>query len=136
MTSDEARDLFSEVYDGVLEAERQVAFEACLEGDEELATEWGEFRDMLNEAHALDDLGDMPEVDLLGGVQKKLRERSRGRYYGDRFSARLGGKGSLTPLILGIVMLLVIAVALFGLHLVEVDDVPAGEGSQVEGPAE
>lgn len=122
MTSDEARDLFSEAYDGVLEAERQTAFEASLEADDELATEWGEFRDMLNEAHALDDLDDMPEIDLLGGVQKKLRERSRGRYYGDRFSARMGGKGSLTPLVVGIVMLLVIGVALFGLHLVEVDD--------------
>ncbi len=29
---------------------------------------------------------DAPEVDVLGGVQKKLRERSRGKFYADRWS--------------------------------------------------
>lgn len=132
MDQDEARDLFSRAYDGELSAEQQEAFDALLDRDRELAGEWSEFRDMLNEAQTLadgeDDL-DFEAVDLLAGVQSKIRARSRGRFYKDRFAARTGGQ-AMMPLLLGIVMLVLLAVTWFALTFTEIQG-----GANSEAPA-
>ena len=121
LTADEARDLFSDAYDGELSGAQQAAFEAALEADPALYAEWEDFRDLLRGTHALGagPLEGEPEVDLLGGIQTKLRTRSRGRYYRDRFSAR-SGPSVVTPLLLALIMLTLLGVAWFGLHMVEV----------------
>jgi anti-sigma factor RsiW len=125
MTPDEARELFSEAYDGQLSPEQQRAFEAQLAADVELQAEYEEFRALLGQAHslALDD--EAPAPDLLGPIQNKLRERSGGRFYRDRFSQLGGrpGRSALTPLLLAGTMLVVIAAAWLVLHYVQIDPV-------------
>jgi hypothetical protein len=52
----------------------------------------------------VDTAPDAPAPDLLPGVQQRLRARSRGRFYADRFAERLGS-GLLQPLPLALIML-------------------------------
>jgi anti-sigma factor RsiW len=139
VTGDEARERFSEAYDDELSAEERAAFEAALAADASLHAEYEEFRALLSgalpalaadEPELHDDVearraflagtadGDVPVPDLLPGVQKKLRERSRGRYYRDRFAER--GRYA-TPLLLAIVMALVLGMAWFGLSYVQLE---------------
>lgn len=127
MTSDEARELFSEAFDGELDDERRAAFEAALAADAELRDEWEGFREMLTETHALamHDAAQGPTPDLLAGVQTRLRERSRGRFYRDRFATTTRGARALMPIMLGLVMLLVVVVAWVMMNAVDVE--PAGE---------
>jgi len=164
VTGDEARELFSEAFEGELDEARQAAFEEAVAADPVLRAEWEEFRALLEETRALglgvlrgeamrgaerggaerggeetadedDDLDlDDPEAlreflegpepvdapDLLGGVQRKIRERSRGRYYRDRFAERQRPKIGWRPLILAMLMVLVLGIAWAGLHYVEV----------------
>ncbi|MBX3245849.1 MAG: hypothetical protein KF901_01565 [Myxococcales bacterium] len=139
MTSDEARDRFSDAYEGELSAEEQAAFDAALAADEALAAEYDDFRAFLEGTSALAGLGDLLDLrddpslrreflmepppadapDLLPGVQKKLRERSRGRYYRDRFAER--SKLRAFPLVLGIIMVLILALSWFGLSYVQLE---------------
>jgi anti-sigma factor RsiW len=89
VTSQQARELFSAAYDQQLEAAEQQAFDAALGADAELAAQYAAFRatfDVLQrERHAL-----AATPDLLRGVQKRLRNKSGGRYYADRFAERSG----------------------------------------------
>ena len=123
--SDEARDLFSAAYDGELGDDEQKAFDDALASDEVLAEEWREFRDLLNEAHTLDEELEGEEPDLLAGVQQKIRARSRGRFYKDRFAQAPGG--GLLPILMAGVMLLLVAVAWLMLHYVQVEPAESGD---------
>ena len=127
MTRDEAQELFSAAYDGELAPEQRTAFDAVLAGDAELRAEFAEFRALLDEAHRLEDAPDLEVPDLLPNVQKKLRARSRGRFYRDRF-ATTGMRGALWPLLLALAMLLVIGVTWFGLTYIDVQDTVNGDG--------
>ena len=82
MNAETARELFSGAYDGELTSEEREAFETLLAGDEELREDYAEFCDFLKET-ALLGSGEqaLPEIDLLPAVQRKISERSRGRYY-------------------------------------------------------
>ena len=72
----------SEYLDGGLsEAERE-AFEARLAEEPALKAELDAMRSMLE---AMTGLGDDDDVDLRAGVERKLRRRSRGRFYSRRF---------------------------------------------------
>lgn len=121
MTSQEARELFSAAYDAELDSGTQQAFESALAGDSALAAEYAEFRSLLRAA------ADEPPAaanapDLLSGVQRRLRARSRGRYYGDRFAER-AGLGARSPLILAVIMLVLAGLAWLAfrvVHLVSV----------------
>ncbi len=136
MTADEARELFSDAYDGALAPEQKEAFEAALAADAELRAEYEALCELLDaardlagdpelsgEAEALRvweaDDDDLEVPDLLRGVQAKIRERSGGRFYRDRFAERQRGLGWM-PLILALVLLLVLATAYIGLAYVEV----------------
>ncbi len=88
MSPDEARDLFSEALEGELDLPTQAAFDEVLATDDELREEYAAFAEMLRGAA---DLGIDEEVDLLGGVQSRLRTRSKGRFYRDRFATEDGG---------------------------------------------
>ncbi len=131
MNAEEARDLFSEAYDGMLGGERLAAFEAALDEDPELKAEYDELVELLNEAHGLaaDDSVEVPN--LLPGVQKKLRERSKGKYYGDRFSLAKGF--SWMPIVLAFIMLGLLGLAYAGLHMIQ--ELEASEGA-TEAPAD
>jgi len=121
MTPDEARDLFPDALDGALSAAQQQAFDAAVAADPELQAEWAELRDVLSETAAIAeaDAAVAPSVDLLRGVQTKLRRRSRGRYYRDRFSRDVGRGAQMWPLIAASVMLLVLATAWYILHFAQ-----------------
>jgi len=56
---------------------------------------------------ALRDEPEAPPVDVLGGVQRKLRERSGGKFYGDTWSTARQAP-TLTFLVTGALMLVVI----------------------------
>jgi anti-sigma factor RsiW len=117
MTSQEARELFSVAYDAELDAATQAAFDSALAADASLAAEYAEFRALLTAA-AEDETPVGPTPDLLPGVQRRLRARSRGRYYRDRFSER-AGLGLRSPLIVAVIMLILGGLAWLTWQLVQ-----------------
>jgi hypothetical protein len=60
-----------------------------------------------------------PEVDLLKGVQRRIRERSRGRFYADGWSRRTSPTSTyvVTSLLMLIILSLVYFVLLPGVRL-------------------
>jgi anti-sigma factor RsiW len=126
MSPEEARELFSASIDGELTDERARDFAAALARDETLASEFRAFSDFYARLrHGAssdgDHRGQAPAPDLLPGVQQRLRLRSRGRYYNDRFSERLG-VGARTPVILATLMLILLVLAWLGLSLFDAGD--------------
>lgn len=113
MTSDEARDLFGDVIEGTLDPAKKPAFEAALEADPELREELEAYRIVVQGAAAI---GREPEADtateetpdLLPAVQSKLRARSRGRFYRDRFAEQAGPRGVM-PVLVAILAALLLA---------------------------
>ncbi len=53
----------------------------------------------------------VPEVDLLPGVQRRIRERSRGRFYGDGWSRR--GSPTSTYVVTSLLMLVILVLVYF-----------------------
>jgi len=128
MTGDEARENFSAAFDGEL-GEQRAAFDALLAEDAELRAEYEEFAQLLRETQSLGLDEDLPEAggapipDLLAGVQKKLRARSGGRFYRDRFSEH-STRGLSVPMLLAGVMLVLLAVLFVALNWTTVLDAP------------
>ena len=52
-----------------------------------------------------------PEVDLLPGVQRRIRERSRGRFYADGWSRR--GSATSTYVVTSLLMLFILVLVYF-----------------------
>jgi len=127
VTSDEAKDLFSEAYDDELDAETRARFDAALAEDTDLAVEFAEFCDLLDITHADAERDAEPPRDLLPGIQKKIRIRSAGRFYRDGFSERMGSK-TLMPVVVGIIMLLILAIAIIGISMIDVDGGDTSDG--------
>ena len=121
MSADEARDLFSDAYDSELGDEERAAFDAALEADEELAQEFEEFAEILDGTHAMHTGGAAPP-DLLKGIQRKIRERSGGRFFRDRFAAKKQIGVAWITLLLAAVMFLVAGAAYFGLYYVQSEE--------------
>lgn len=116
MTKDEARALFDVAHDRELDGEQQRAFDELLASDPALRDEYARFETLLKSA---DDLGGLPPVDLLAGVQAKLRARSGGRFYRDRFAESRGRTAAITWVLLLSTLVLVaaalwLAIAQFG----------------------
>lgn len=124
MNRDEARELLSDAIEGGLDEETRAQLDALLETDDELREEMDALRMVMRGAGALaaaDDGAESP--DLLAGVQSRLRQRSKGRYYRDRFSRGSGPKG-LSPVLMLLVAVLLMAVAWLLLQQVVVIDTP------------
>jgi anti-sigma factor RsiW len=107
MNPDTARRLFDRALDGELDPDMRAEFEAALKTDAELRTEFGQLQSVQRAAAAL--RNEPAQVDLLGGVQQKLRARSGGKFYRDRF-AEHGGRGGATTWILLAASLVVLTV--------------------------
>lgn len=114
MRPDEAREAFSEAFEGELDPARREAFEAALAADDELRMEYASFVETLQLVRGLGEDDHAP--DLLAGVQERLRKRSRGRYYRDRFAQRAVGGGWVLGLLLAMALVLVLATAWYALH--------------------
>jgi len=109
MTREEARACFDAAVDDELSADERARFEAALAREPELRAEYERHRATIEAARRL--FEDPGAVDLLDGVQRKLRARSGGRFYRDRFAGRRGLRGGVGLLvgISGVVVLLVLA---------------------------
>ena len=130
MNSEQARHLFSEAFEGDLDPERAAAFEAALAADEGLRADYDDFVETLQLVGRLDELDPAPAPDLLHGVQERLRRRSRGRYYRDRFAKR-AGPGWMMPLAAVVAVLLVLAAAFFAMQTtVILKAAPGGESGE------
>ncbi len=117
MTADEARELFSDALEGELDPARLGELQAALARDPALAREYEAFVQTLRRVRG----AEAPPAgapDLLPGVQRRLRERSRGRFYADRFAERRG-RGLAQPLLLGLVLLLLLGLSWLGLSLLQ-----------------
>lgn len=114
MTSDEARDLFGDAVEGTLAAAQKQALDAALASDPELRDEYEAYRLVVKGAAAIgaepetDEGAGAPSPDLLAGVQSRLRRRSRGRFYRDRFSQESGPRSPI-PVLVAIVVALTLA---------------------------
>ena len=137
MDSNEARDLFSEAYEGDLEDERNDAFEQALEGDADLKAEYDDFVATLQMVHDLGNADDgLPPPDLLRGVQERLRNRSKGRYYRDRFAQRASMSWMLSVM-LAVTVLFLVGAAWYVTQamLVETVDAPSAP-AETQAPEE
>lgn len=123
MTSDEARERFDEAFEGELSHEDELAFEAALAADPALREEWESFLATMREVRGLslrEDRASAPV--LIEGVQRKLRVRSRGRFYRDRF-ATVGERELLVPVLLAVVAVVLVLAAWAGQRIVGVSHV-------------
>lgn len=110
LSPDAARALFQRALDGDLSAEEKAALDAALLQNAELARELSGLRELSAATSALATA--TPSVDLLSSVQHKLRTRSGGRFYRDRFAEKQGQRGALTW-ILASSLFVVLAAALW-----------------------
>lgn len=127
MTSDQAREVFDEAFEGELGQQAQLEFEAAVAADAELRADWEAFVQTMREVRGLslrEDAASTPA--LLEGVHRKLRVRSRGRFYRDRF-ASVGGRERMVPVVLAVVAIVLVLVAWAGQRLVGVSSVGPGE---------
>lgn len=112
MTSDEARELFSRAVDAELSADEQAAFEAVLASDRAVAAEYRVWNEMLGRklsSFPPQVSPEAPALDLTAGIQERLRTRSGGRIYRDRFSTM--AKGQQTVVVIAAVVCVVLLVA-------------------------
>lgn len=145
MTDDEARDLFSAYHDRELPPERHDAVRAALEANPELKREYDGFARMMSSLQSMaeaagpvgpakpaDDELAAPAPDLLKGVQSRIKSRSRGKFYGDRWS-RAAGIAPLELIALGV--LLILAMAWFAMTGVDIRPAPAPAPAPSSQPA-
>jgi len=106
MTPDQARDLFSAAHEAELSEEERRAFDAALTADAALADEYARFHSfLLSTKRAVTPPASVPN--LLPKVQARIRKRSRGRFYRDRFAER-GGLQAMLPMLAGALMLVLL----------------------------
>jgi len=111
MSSDQARELFSDAYEEALAGDAKRAFESALEADVSLADEYAMF------CRALELMRQRPQPtppNLLPGIQRRLRMQKRGAALKKRF-----GVGGLHPVALGVLMLLFAGLAWIALELLQ-----------------
>lgn len=110
MTSEQARQLFDAALDDELDPETKRDFHQALAEDPMLKDDFHALRDVVHGAGLLQSAA--PSVDLLGSVQEKLRARSGGRFYRDRFSEKQG-RSPIVLWIAGGSLLLVLVAAVW-----------------------
>jgi hypothetical protein len=119
LTPDHARELFGAAFANELTDPERASFEAMLCADPALDQEYRAFVAFCEALrHPGSPQPDQPTPDLLPGVQRRLRARSRGRFYRDRFAERLGTRWQPTVLI-ALAMLVLLALAWLGLRAFE-----------------
>src|SRR5688572_3777510 len=89
MNAEDAEALFSAAYDAELSPDERREFERALSADAALAQRYREFCQTIQTLKLAEET--VPAPDLLAGVQRRLRMKSGGRFYRDRFAERAGG---------------------------------------------
>ena len=111
-TREEARARFDAAVDGELDEQDRIRFEAALSSDASLRAEYESHRSVVEAASRLNQA--VPPVDLLASVQHKLRARSGGKFYRDRFAERAGTGTSMLLIVAISALFVVAAVCLVG----------------------
>jgi anti-sigma factor RsiW len=115
MTPEEARVLFDAAIDDELDVEARQTFEQALAEHDGLRAEFERHRDVVFATRAL--AREAPKVDLLAGVQDKLRTRSGGRFYRDKFAEQRGRSPQITWMIAASVIVIVGALVFAAWHM-------------------
>jgi anti-sigma factor RsiW len=145
MGADDARDRFGDAIDGTLGEADRAAFEAALAADEALREEYELYRAVVSglssaaprvigvdetgadgaasEPPAAPDAGAVEAPSLVPKVQDRIRRRSKGRFFRDRFSTGEARGGGLTAMLAAATLLLLVALWLL-LQNVEVVTTP------------
>jgi hypothetical protein len=110
LSPEAARALFQRALDDDLTVAEKTELDQALAADAELLREYSALRALTAATAALSSA--TPSVDLLSSVQQKLRTRSGGRFYRDRFAEKQGRRGALSW-ILGASFLVVLAAVLW-----------------------
>lgn len=125
MSDDDARDRFGDVIDGTLSEADRAAFEAALAASAELREELEAYRAIVSgvgsavvrvagadeSAPSKAEAANVEEApSLVPKVQERIRKRSKGRFFRDRFSSGEAKSGGLTAMLLTASLLIVIAV--------------------------
>lgn len=125
MTPDEARSKFDEAFEGELDEAARADFDAAVAADATLREEWESFLATMRLVRGVGlDAGVRDPATLVEGVHRKLRVRSRGRFYRDRF-ATVRKQELVVPVVLAIVAFILVAIAWGGHRIVQI--APAGE---------
>lgn len=127
MTGDEAREAFDAAFEGELDPAARAAFEAALAEDAALRDEYEDFARTLRALRGIgvrDSEVETPQA-LVEGVERKLRVRSRGRFYRDRYASARREERVL-PFILAVVVFVLLIVAIGGRRVVVL---PSSQGS-------
>lgn len=112
MTSEQARRLFDAALDDELPADARLDFHQALAEDADLKSDFEALREVVHGAAALQQA--TPSVDLLASVQEKLRARSGGRFYRDRFAEKQGRSPLLLWIAGGSLVLVLVAAVWLG----------------------
>jgi anti-sigma factor RsiW len=107
VSPDDARERFSEAFEGELDGADREAFDAALATDAELRAEYEDFVETIGLMGRMAEADAESAPDLVAGVQERIRRRSRGRYYRDRFAQRAGASW-----VLGLLTAMTIALTL------------------------
>ena len=119
MSPDDARALFSPLFDGELDPATSAELQAALAADPALAAEYAAFARTLELARSSHQ-ADSPVPNLLPRVQRRLRMQSRGRFYADRFAERSGSSALLQPVLLASALFTVLGLLWLVLHVLDV----------------
>jgi hypothetical protein len=118
LTADEVRDLFSAYHDHELSVGESEGVRKALESDPALLKEYEGFCRMLESLSSLggarkgrEQRDSTPPADLLPKVQDKLYQRSRGKFYRDRWS-RTAGLLPLEIMAMAVIVAMVLAYVL------------------------
>lgn len=115
LTRQQARDRFSEAFDGVLDEDTQLAFDALLAEDAELREEFEDFSEVLEATQGLAlGRGIAGAPDLLPGIKRKIQERHGKRFLRDRFMQKQQNGVPWIVLMLAALLFLIAGVGYFG----------------------
>lgn len=106
MTPDEVRERFSEAFEGDLDEQAKSAFDEALDSDSDLRAEYDDFVETLRMMGRIGQADEDVAPDMVGRVQDRIRRRSRGRYYRDRFSRQRANPAWVLPLLIAMMVLL------------------------------
>lgn len=114
LTRQQARDQFSDAFDGLLDDEAREAFELLLAADAELRQEYEEFAEVLESTQSLAGRGAGGAPDLLPGIRRKIKDRHDPRFLSKRFMSKQVRGVPWVMIVLTALLLLIAGVGYFG----------------------
>lgn len=114
LNDEQVRALFPRALDNELDPEQRARLYQVLAARPDLSEELASLQRVVHATRELSNTA--PSVDLLGSVQSKLRSRSGGRFYRDRFAERRGRAAMLPWALAASVVVVLVTLLWFGLQ--------------------